>query len=273
MLEQHRIEYLQAMGIQLWMPREVLPNAPEPRWLAESPGQGNSAGAPDAVKGGHAAELLAGMGFGSAETAAPKTSAAPAAGETATQSSAQVSVQSPAQQEAQPQQIEQAAQTAAQSLAAKTESPLKPATPEAAEQPADAPVDMTVPHFELHFVLWPCGTLWVGSQQSDQALLVYQASVSSFITGSNYRQHSLFSFKWPYLEISSEDQSKPVALRALHAQWDHIKSQGSKQWVAMDEASSQWFEQVAGKPLLAVASADQLFVAEHKKALWLALVK
>lgn len=253
MLEQHRIEYLQAMGIQLWMPREVLPNAPEPRWLAENPGQGNSAGTPDAVKGGHAAELLAGMGFGSAETAAPKTSADAAS----TQPSAQV----PAQQDVQPQQIEQAA---------KTESPLKIS---AAEQPAEAPVDMTVPHFELHFVLWPCGTLWVGSQQSDQALLAYQASVSSFITGSNYRQHSLFSFKWPYLEISSEDQSKPVALRALQAQWDHIKSQGSKQWIAMDEESSHWFEQVAQAPLLAVSSQEQLFSAGNKKALWQALVQ
>lgn len=269
MLEQHRIEYLQAMGIQLWMPREALPNAPEPRWLAESPGQNSSSAAPDAVKGGHAAELLAGMGFGSADTAAAKTSTAPAAVDPSAQSSAQV----PAQQGAQPLQAEQAAQTAAQSLAAKTESPLKPSASEATEQPAETPADMTVPHFELHFVLWPCGTLWVGSQQSDQGLLAYQASVSSFITGSNYRQHSLFSFKWPYLEISSEDQSKPVALRALHAQWDHIKSQGSKQWVAMDAASQQWFEQVAGKPLLAVEGSDQLFVAEHKKALWQALVK
>lgn len=268
MLEQHRIEYLQAMGIQLWMPREALSNAPEPRWLAESPGQENSAATPDAVKGGHAAELLAGMGFGSAETTATKASAAST--QVAGDPSAQASVQVPAQQEVQ---SHQAAQTAAQSLAAKTESPLKPSTPEVAEQPADSLVDVTVPHFELHFVLWPCGTLWVGSQQSDQALLAYQASVSSFITGSNYRQHSLFSFKWPYLEISSEDQSKPVALRALLAQWDHIKSQGSKQWVAMDEESSQWFEQVAQAPLLAVSSSDQLFAADNKKALWQALVK
>jgi len=256
MLEQHRIEYLQAMGIQLWMPREVLPNAPESRWLAENPGQGSSAGTQDAVKGGHAAELLAGMGFGSADDAGDQTSAAAA--------STQLSAQVPAQQQAQPQHIEQAA---------KTESPLKPSAPEAAEQPAEAPVDMTVPHFELHFVLWPCGTLWAGSQVADQALLAYQASVSSFITGSNYRQHSLFSFKWPYLEISSEDQSKPVALRALQAQWDHIKSQGSKQWIAMDEESSHWFEQVAQAPLLAVSSQEQLFSAGNKKALWQALAQ
>lgn len=265
MLEQHRIEYLQAMGIQLWMPREVLPNAPESRWLAENPGQGSSAGTQDAVKGGHAAELLAGMGFGSADAAGDKTSAAAAS----TQPSAQV----PAQQQAQSQQSEQTAQTAVHSLAANTESPLKPSASEAAEQPADAPVDMTVPHFELHFVLWPCGTLWAGSQVADQALLAYQASVSSFITGSNYRQHSLFSFKWPYLEISSEDQSKPVALRALQAQWDHIKSQGSKQWIAVDEESSHWFEQVAQAPLLAVSSQDQLFLAGNKKALWQALAQ
>ena len=36
MLEQQRIEYLQAMGIQLWMPRKALDHAAEPSWLAEN---------------------------------------------------------------------------------------------------------------------------------------------------------------------------------------------------------------------------------------------
>lgn len=32
MLEQRRLDYLQAMGITQWMPRKPLANAPEPRW-------------------------------------------------------------------------------------------------------------------------------------------------------------------------------------------------------------------------------------------------
>lgn len=244
MLEQHRIEYLQAMGIQLWMPREVLPNAPEPRWLAENPAQAGSVAAPDAVKGGHAADLLAGMGLAAVEAPAAK------------QSQPTESIN----------QVAELPSTAASNSSAQIAEP-------SAQLSTEQAVDMTVPHFELGFVLWPCGTLWVSTVSAEPAWLAYQASVSSFITGSNYRQHSLFSFKWPYLEISSEDQSKPVALRALHAQWDHIKSQGSKQWVAMDEQSKHWFEQVAGEPLLAVDSADQLFIAANKKALWQALVK
>jgi hypothetical protein len=65
MLEQQRIEYLQAMGIQLWMPRKALDYAAEPSWLVES-GEKNaslesSAGA--SFQAGHAADLLSDMGF------------------------------------------------------------------------------------------------------------------------------------------------------------------------------------------------------------------
>ena len=34
MLEQQRFEYLQAMGIQLWMPRKPVDNASDSLWLA-----------------------------------------------------------------------------------------------------------------------------------------------------------------------------------------------------------------------------------------------
>lgn len=37
MLEQHRLDYLHAMGVVQWMPRAPLPFAPAPRYLAEQP--------------------------------------------------------------------------------------------------------------------------------------------------------------------------------------------------------------------------------------------
>src|SRR5690606_17793990 len=35
MLEQRRLDYLQAMGVVQWMPRQPLPHGPAPRWLPE----------------------------------------------------------------------------------------------------------------------------------------------------------------------------------------------------------------------------------------------
>ena len=59
MLEQQRVEYLQAMGIQLWMPSRALPNAAESLWLADNKveqSQVETAGA--SMQAGHAADLL-----------------------------------------------------------------------------------------------------------------------------------------------------------------------------------------------------------------------
>ena len=39
MLEQQRLDYLQAMGVVQWLPRHALANAPAARWLPETQGQ------------------------------------------------------------------------------------------------------------------------------------------------------------------------------------------------------------------------------------------
>ena len=261
MLEQHRIEYLQAMGIQLWMPREALPNAAEPLWLPQSQDNEPSSAAPEAVVGGHAAELLAGMGLGDIGS-----SSTVAKDPTAQTTQADKPVTAPSTQPIEAHPSSKAADSILPSASATNNDAGKAATTNSA---ADTDiVDMTVPKFALNFALWPCGILWVSSTPASAEMQRYQSAVSSFVTGSPYIQHSTFQFVWPYLEGSSEDQSKPVALRALQAQWQQIQSQPVKGWIAMDEESQQWFSQVADSALVAVTTPADLVLAENKKKLW-----
>jgi hypothetical protein len=250
MLEQQRIEYLQAMGIQLWMPRHALDNAAESSWLAgsETNGATQEASGSSPVKAGHAADLLAEMGL--ADTAKISTS---------TQTT---TVQKQPAPSVSPQAV--SAKTATVASTSHTVE-VDDATTN------DEVVDLTVPNFELHFALWPCGILWVSGQAFEQQDHGFQTAVSYSLLGSAAPQASYSQFKWPYIEGSNEDQSMAVALRALTAQWEFMSSQGARGWVAMDSASLQWLEKVAARALFAVDERSELYSVVGKKQLWLAL--
>lgn len=243
MLEQQRIEYLQAMGIQLWMPRQVLDNAAEPSWLADSALANTSTdsalGTPS-IQGGHAADLLAGMGLDDAK---------PIAEIKDVNSAADVPIIT----------MPQSASNTVEKIAADEVPPVA--------------IDLTVPKFELYFALWPCGVLWVSSKLFEKMDHDFQTSVSFSLLGSSIPQANYSQFKWPYIEGSNEDQSMAVALRALTAQWEFMSGQGARGWVAMDESSSQWLSKVASKPVYSTESSDQLYSTEGKKQLWQALQK
>ena len=246
MLEQQRIEYLQAMGIQLWMPRKALDYAAEPSWLAES-GEKNaslesSAGA--SFQAGHAADLLSDMGF-----ADVKPNPLVAANNTAESSETH--------------QIKKAASH--QPDVANTAAIIEAGVPEVMA------ADLTVPNFELHFALWPCGILWVANKPFVQADHAFQTAVSYFLLGNGVPQASYSQFKWPYIQGSNEDQSMAVALRALTAQWEFMSGQGARGWVSMDDESLGWLTKVTAKPLFSVSVPDDLYCTAGKKALWHAL--
>mgnify|MGYP000258706346 FL=1 len=246
MLEQQRIEYLQAMGIQLWMPRQALDNAAEPSWLADSAAdkaQSEAVGAP--VQAGHAADLLAGMGLG-------EVSAKPAPA-TKTNSLQDNSV-------AISQQVPDQDKPSAQVEGVAT-----------ADEDVAAIVDLTVPNFELHFALWPCGILWVAGKPFERRDNTFQTAVSYSLLGNAVPQANYSQFKWPYIEGSTEDQTMAVALRALTAQWEFMSGQGARGWVAMDSSSLEWLSKVASKPLFSVNDAANLYCSTGKKQLWLAL--
>ncbi len=237
MLEQQRIEYLQAMGIQLWMPRKALDHAAEPSWLAEnSETQSASEIAAGAnFQAGHAADLLADIGSSnaSAEVTSPRSS----------QNSEQVISNGPVDSNNQ---------------AAVSE-------PDVTEALV---IDLTVPTFELYFALWPCGILWISSKPFEQADHTFQTAVSYFLLENGVPQASYSQFKWPYIEGSSEDQSMAVALRALTAQWEFMSGQGARGWVSMDDSSLEWLTKVTAKPLFSVSSSSDLYCSVGKKQLW-----
>ncbi|MEH6450169.1 MAG: hypothetical protein V7765_15960 [Oleispira sp.] len=248
MLEQQRIEYLQAMGIQLWMPRQALDNAAESTWLADSLSDSLSSdatGSGTQIQAGHAADLLADMGL--ADVTAPITNTPVTA---AAQNARSAVIAVPKSN-----QVQTGGQVVEPNSVAMEE----------------LPVDLTVPKFELHFALWPCGILWVSGQAFEQQDHGFQTAVSYSLLGNTVPQASYSQFKWPYIEGSHEDQSMAVALRALTAQWEFMSSQGARGWVATDASSLQWLGKVAAKALYSVDERSELYSSVGKKQLWSAL--
>lgn len=240
MLEQQRIEYLQAMGIQLWMPRHALDNAAEPNWLAGSESNNSLAASNSTpVQAGHAADLLASMGLGNTQ----HTDVIPSPKH-------QVPQGNPVQAKS----IELTKEVAEPAISLET-----------------SQIDLTVPTFELHFALWPCGILWVSNQPFEQKDHGFQTAVSYSLLGNSVPQASYSQFKWPYIEGSHEDQSMAVAMRALTAQWEFMSSQGARGWVATDSSSLQWLGKVAAKALYSVDERSEIYSPAGKKQLWSAL--
>jgi hypothetical protein len=246
MLEQQRIEYLQAMGIQLWMPRHALDNAAESNWLAGSELKNSPLAAINSasVQGGHAADLLVSMGLGDTVKALGSTQDTEV-------------IPSPIKHhipQGNPVQAESSELTAEPAIALET-----------------SQIDITVPTFELHFALWPCGILWVSNQPFEQKDHGFQTAVSYSLLGNSVPQASYSQFKWPYIEGSHEDQSMAVAMRALTAQWEFMSSQGARGWVATDSSSLQWLGKVAAKALYSVDERSEIYSLTGKKQLWSAL--
>lgn len=254
MLEQQRIEYLQAMGIQVWMPRKPVAHAAESLWLAGDELASNSQEVfGETFKAGHAADLLADVG---------------SVAELATAQLKQANPEQANTVEMQPLSKRELSQSP--SISGSTNNSLN-------QQAVESDVgsfensDFVIPEFELHFALWPCGILWVSGQPFDQQDNTFQTSVSYSLLFSSVPQASYSHFKWPYIQGSSEDQSTAVALRALTAQWEFMSSQGARAWIAMDSSSLEWLAKVAAKPLFSVDEKEEIFLSVGKKQLWNAL--
>lgn len=268
MLEQQRIEYLQAMGIQVWMPRKPVAHAAESLWFAGDEIATSSEEASGVTfKGGHAADLLANMELPTAEKAAVNSSN-PKPSNVVNSQPLQASAEQANTAENQAVTNNVSAQSSDKIETAKSS-----LTQQAAEHDTSNPEesDFVIPEFELHFALWPCGILWVSGQPFDQQDNIFQTSVSYSLLFSSVPQASYSHFKWPYIQGSNEDQSTPVALRALTAQWEFMSSQGARAWVAMDSSSLEWLSKVAAKPLFSVDEKEDLFSSIGKKQLWNAL--
>ncbi len=250
MREQQRLDYLQAMGITQWMPRQPLPNAPKPRWL---PADAHPAAPkPHQVGGGGghmphplAAELLHELSGGARP--APVT-------ETVTKAEPAVAQ-------------------------AESSAGLQPAVPTAAEtvepaaQAETALADMTPPRFELHFVRISPNSVWV-VDRADQVERVqaFAWRVLNALQSNNGFMPATISFRWPFIESATDDQSRPVALQAVAAQWQFLRERGCQHLITLGEDAREWLSLVGAQPVYSLDSVDDVMgSAVAKRSFWLAL--
>jgi len=236
MQEQQRLEYLQAMGIQVWMPRKVIDNAADSLWLAEDVAASCESSETLAPQSSPQFNNLSSLGAGLAQSAAQADSSQAA---------------TPVVEKV----VEQVANQITEQVTEKATVP----EPKSSEP-------KVIPKFMLEFSLWSSGILWVSSSKQSDQLLTLQNKIG-FAFDSEMQQLNQLTFKWPFLEHGREDQSEVVALRALSAQWQFIQQQKIACCIAMDEESVEWLEKIDAKVLMQL-SADELFTPQGKQNLW-----
>lgn len=241
MREQQRLDYLQAMGIVQWMPRQPLPGVPAPRWLPEEAHAAAPRPALTSEGGGHithpmAAQLLH-------EAAAQPAQKAP------------VSVQS------EPVETLAAAVSDVASESAVVVAP-------------EVTTDLTPPRFELHFLRVSAAGVWVCDDAAQaERLAAFAYRVMSALQAPVGLMQAPLCFRWPFIESAQDDQSRPVALQALSAQWQFLRDQGVRYAVAFGQDSDHWLQQVQAPLLFRAASlSDVMQNAQYKRQLWQALL-
>ncbi|ASP37333.1 hypothetical protein CHH28_00935 [Bacterioplanes sanyensis] len=234
MLEQRRLDYLAAMGITQWMPREPLANAAPSHWLPEASLAPSHADVEAVAEQHHippvvASELL---------------------------------------------ELEQRSNNAAAATqAAPSSAPATEADSDAQAANTSGEVDLTPPRFELWFA--PCSArgIWVADNQQDLNLMRrFIARVMTAMGGEPELSREPVAFRWPFIESRQHDQSLPVALQALTAQWQFIQQQGADYVISVGADSQHWLQRV-NVPLH--HHIDDLHSclqsAAQKRALWQAL--
>lgn len=238
MLEQRRLDYLQAMGIVQWMPRQPLSGAPQPRWLPE---QTAHAPQPHQVSAGagHIAHPLAAelLHEGRADAAAAQTPPP----------------------------------VSAPRLEAQPEVPAADAA--TTTEPAAAVVDLTPPRFELYFLRSSRHGVWVCDNPADaERMHAFAWRVMNALSDDTAFMQTPLCFRWPFIEAAQEDQSEAVALQALSAQWQFFTGQGVSYALCFGDSSREWLAKVGVTPLYAGTSLTGVMqTAAGKRGLWQAL--
>jgi hypothetical protein len=282
MLEQRRVDYLKAMGITLWMPRQALPHAKESRWLPENNDERhqhiaiNSTGV--SSRPAAAADLLrAGQPMHKHEDSVPEVKAAHSVlSETASSVSASQSEdvetgtpQNPAAQNSEPQ------NSGTQNSGTQNSGTQNSGTL-VAESPSVSPAavhDMRPPRFVLEFIPISRQGLWViDASQSIQDVQQFAYRVLKGMGAAPDFMSQPINFSWPFIESSHQDQSRPVALQALQAQWQFFQSQGTRYIITLGAEAQQWMASVEANSHFHVADMSMLQSdAQLKRQLWLCL--
>ncbi|WP_419812736.1 hypothetical protein [Bacterioplanoides sp.] len=251
MLEQTRLDYLQAMGITQWMPRSALEHAPQPRWLPTEAVNHHSHQEVEQLAQSHhippvmAAELLA-VG----DAAQQSRSAA----NTSTSNKPDVSQRTEANDA-----LETAVTVAetAKTETAKTET-----------------ADLTPPRFELHFLRVGQHGVWVCQDaQTLDAMMRFAYRVMAGMQQPLDMMQAPLTFRWPFIESSHHDQSRAVAVQALTAQWQHFATQGARYIIAFGDNCQHWLPQagadMSGNNSFWAANLNQVLeTPAEKRRLW-----
>ena len=267
MQEQQRRDYLQAMGIPVWIPRRELPFAAPSRLLsaeqaaaearesqdnmalaARLHGQASAMAALDDLvpprdshhaASGPSSHPDASSRPGSADSGAPSLSVSPS----------ETSVK-------------------ADSNAVNRSASQSSATEVAETVPV---VDMTPPRFELHCVLTG-PVLWMCDDQ--MALPSLRQFAARVAMAMKYPPETLspVTFHWPFIDNPREDQSAPVARQALAAQWSFFQHHGARALVGFGEKAVTWAQPLCQQHHVVAESVMSVMSdASQKRQLWLSL--
>ena len=271
MLEQRRLDYLQAMGITQWMPRQPLPDAPEPRWLPVEAANHHSHQEVDELAKSHhippvmAAELLSVGDVAErivqqqGQQAAQEGQTPPGTGRSASHGSSPAAAVSPS--------------NPVESSAAVNGAAVSPAGENRVAAPADAVQDLSPPRFELHFLPVGKAGLWVCSdaQQLD-SMMRFAHRVMQGMQQPIDMMAAPLNFRWPFIESSHQDQSRAVAEQALQAQYQYFTSQGVQYVISFGEHSQLWLPVAGAEAIFHAPSLDAVMATPAlKRQLWLAL--
>jgi|TARA_B110000211_G_C14026943_1_gene530311 hypothetical protein len=132
---------------------------------------------------------------------------------------------------------------------------------------------MRPPRFVLEFIPISRQGLWViDASQSIQDVQQFAYRVLKGMGAAPDFMSQPINFSWPFIESSHQDQSRPVALQALQAQWQFFQSQGTRYIITLGAEAQQWMASVEANSHFHVADMSILQSdAQLKRQLWLCL--
>jgi hypothetical protein len=257
MLEAARRQYLQAMGISLWLPRDELAHAAPSRLL---PLVGSMHVGPDesllavaeAVAHHKASGLLQeNMAAASHAVSQPSRHSDPSTSAPVTSDIVGIDTDT--------------------SVVTRggSDSHVEPDRNAVVTTLVTEVVDLAPPRFELCFVRVGAAGVWVCDGPDQVQDLQRLASRVAIVMGMSQVQADVAGFRWPFIENVREDQSAAVAEQALRAQWQYLYSQGIRYAIGLGLNASRWLP-VGGADglMLAAPVIEILSSAEHKRTLW-----
>ncbi|MEH6469832.1 MAG: hypothetical protein V7752_01165 [Halopseudomonas sp.] len=263
--EQLRQQYLAAMGVTPWLPRQVLPGAaPSPVWRWR------------------AAELDASTVSGSLATPATSTAAGPAASERALPNKAPLrqllsgqSEAAPATEQAVTERVADSSQTSpSPSLAT---APVATALVKEAVASTAVPAQgrdtdtsaSVIPRFRLAMVSYqhclvvtelPTSRSQSWSDQHQQLLDAIVVAVG--LAGASQASSGISEFQWPLDPLAKFDQSEPIARRALELELTRVRQPEQQALLLMGQAAFRYL-----LPLDHDQTAGQLIECQQQPAL------